>query len=202
MEHRLNLSQFAHIVLRWSWLILLAGALAGGTAYSVSQSLPKEYQSQAKILIGSLAEVNYDQQLGNQQLAATYAGLATITPVLEGVIAELGLPDDPVSLVSRIDVTAPVNQAIVTVVARASSATGSAQLANALAAEVVKLGVVSGKPNPASVIQPAIPPVDPSSPHILVNTVIGVVLGLFLGSGLAVLLSSLRNRSRSETQST
>lgn len=192
MELRLNLSRFAYIVLRWSWLIVLSGVLGGAIAFLASQALPKEYESEAKVLIGSLSEANYDQQLGYQQLAATYAGMATITPVLDRVIAQLGLADDPAELASRTDVRAPLNQSMVMVVAKASSAVGSSQLANALAAEVVKLGESPDKANLASLIQRAVPPVGPSAPNVFVNTLIGAVLGLSLGTCLALLLVSWR----------
>jgi capsular polysaccharide biosynthesis protein len=196
MEPPVNLSQFASVFFRWFALIVLFAVLGGAGTYLASQSLPKEYEAEAKILIGSLSDASYDQQLGYQQLAATYAGLATITPLLDRVIAELGLPDDAAKLAGRIDVRAPLNQSLVTVVARAPSALAASQLANAVAAEVVALDTGAGATTLAAIVQTAVPPLEPSGPHVLVNSVLGVVLGLILGVCLALGVTTFRFNSR------
>jgi chain length determinant protein EpsF len=48
-----------------------------------------------------------------------------------------------------------------------------------------------------TILSEALPPVTKSSPHTLLNTVLGLLAGLFLGSGLCVLLEMRRPRLRS-----
>jgi len=48
-----------------------------------------------------------------------------------------------------------------------------------------------------AVLNPAIPPVDPSSPRVFLNTLLSIFLGGFLGIGLALLLELLDRRVRS-----
>lgn len=50
-----------------------------------------------------------------------------------------------------------------------------------------------------AVLNPAVAPIEPASPRVMLNTAISVVLGLMLGMGLALLAELLDRRVRSET---
>lgn len=50
-----------------------------------------------------------------------------------------------------------------------------------------------------AVLNPAVPPTDPSSPKVVVNTLLSVVLGTMLGLGLGVLTEMIDRRVRSES---
>ncbi len=184
--------RFLSIVWRRLWLILLLTVAAGATAYAVSTWLPKQYQSEARVLVGSLTEPSIDQLQAHQQLAQTYAEVAMTTPVLERVIQQLQLAQDPEQLAMQLVVRAPLGDSIVRVIATGASPNEASQLANAMVDEIVQFGVPSDdqQPSLASVIQPAVPPNEPSSPRIFLNTLIAAALGLFLGVGLALLWAS------------
>lgn len=49
-----------------------------------------------------------------------------------------------------------------------------------------------------AVLNPAVPPIEPSSPRVLMNTLLSIVLGSFLGIGLGLLMEMLDRRVRSE----
>ncbi|WP_196855254.1 chain length determinant protein EpsF [Janthinobacterium sp. CAN_S1] len=49
-----------------------------------------------------------------------------------------------------------------------------------------------------AVLNPAVPPIEPSSPRVLMNTLLSIVLGTFLGIGLALLIEMLDRRVRSD----
>ena len=188
------LSLPARTLLRWSWLIVFLSVTAGATAFFGSQMLPKQYDSEAQVLVGALTTVNNDQLLAYQQLAQTYAEIATTTPVLTRVIDKLSLPDQATQLASRIDVRALVGESIVKVVATASSPLQASQLANAVADEITTMGRSAvDQPSLATVVQSALPPDHPSSPRVLLNTAIAAALGFVLGVGVALLVG---NRAR------
>ena len=63
---------------------------------------PREYESEARVLVGSLTETNLDQLQAHQQLAQTYAEVALTTPVLTRVIDRLGWAMDPTELVLQL----------------------------------------------------------------------------------------------------
>lgn len=180
-------------VVRLWWLIIAIAFAAGSGAFLVSRVLPPQYEASATVLVGSLVEANYDQQLAYQQLAQTYVAIATTTPVMESVANRLGGHEDPRELVKRIDVRAPLGQNIVRIRARGATGADAAALANATATAIVELGRTSDPAIPATastaaIIDPASPPDDPVSPKILLNVAVASAVGLALGVGLALLL--------------
>lgn len=134
--------------IRWRWLGRVAGlaiaagaiaaVVAAGVAFAISQTLPKEYDSQAGVIVGSLTATSTDELAAYQTLAVTYAQLATSTPLLTRVIDRLGLTDDPVELETRIIVRAS-GQGIVTIDATAATPAAAAQIANAVADQIVSM---------------------------------------------------------------
>jgi capsular polysaccharide biosynthesis protein len=186
-----ELSRFFEIVRGRLLLIALLALGSAAAAFLVSESLPREYGSEARVLVGSLTESSIDQLLANQQLASTYAELAKSTPLLARVAEKLSLSDDPTALADRIDVRAPTGQAIVRIVARGPSPVAAQQLADGVAAGILMLATPTGAvASLASIVQPAVYPDGPSSPRILLNTLIAALAGLGLGLGLALLFPS------------
>jgi capsular polysaccharide biosynthesis protein len=188
-----ELSRFIQIVRGRLLLIVLLALGSAAAGFMVSSALPREYESEARVLVGSLTESNIDQLQANQQNAATYAELAK-TPRVLGPAAELlGLGDHPAALADRIDVRAPIGQAIVRIVARAPSPLAAQQLADGVAAGIVALATPQGDTiSIASIVLPAMLPDSPSSPRILLNTLIAACAGLGLALGLALLFPARR----------
>lgn len=169
--------------------VIAAGAItavvAGGLAFLISQALPKGYDAEARVLVGSLTATSTDELDAYHRLSQTYAELANSTPLLARVVNRLGLDDDPAGLASRVDARA-TSQGILVIAATASSPAEAAEIANSIAAEVLLLATPSGKSaSLAEVIQPAVPPDRQSSPNVLINTLVAASLGLALGIAAA-----------------
>lgn len=173
---------------RWFLRIVALGLAAALVGYFASALLPREYEGEARILVGSLTETSTDQLAAYQQLAQTYSTIATSTSLLGRAISRLGLSDNPIDLRKRIDVRALQGQAIIVIDARATSPEAAALLANEIAAEVVKLGA-SSTPDASSlatIFEPASAVLEPSSPRVVLNTGVAAALGVLLGIGLMV----------------
>jgi capsular polysaccharide biosynthesis protein len=187
----LDLSRFVDVVARQFLLIVAATVLAAGSAYVVSNLLPRQYEAQAQVVVGSLTETSPDQLTAYERLAQTYAALTTSSLVVDRIVDRLALHDDPEELASRITVRVPTGQPILRIVARASSASGARALADAVAAEVLELATPP-EPNSdslASVVQPATEPNGASSPRVFLNTLVAGVLGFGISLGLALLVA-------------
>jgi capsular polysaccharide biosynthesis protein len=183
-----ELSRFIEIIRGRLLLIVLIALGSAAAAFLVSEWLPREYESEARVVVGSLTENSIDQQRANQQNAATYAELAKTPIVLIPVADELGLTEDPTAMSARIDVRSPSGQSIVRIVARGPSPRAAQQLADGVAAQIIRLATPVGKTTSiAAIVQPAVYPDGPSSPRILLNTLIAAFAGLALGLGLALL---------------
>lgn len=147
----------------WRWLGRVAGlaiaagavaaVVAGGVAVAVSQTLPKQYDSQAGVIVGSLTATSTDELAAYQTLAVTYAQLATSTPLLTRVIDKLGLAEDPVDLETRITVRAS-GQGIVLIDAIAGTPAEAAQIANEVADEIVTMALPTSTASPSPSASP------------------------------------------------
>ncbi len=178
-------------ILKYSWLIVLFGVVTGGLAYVVSNTLPKEYESESRVLVGSLTEPDLQRILGYKELAQVYASLATSPVVLEGVSATIDseLPLD--ELAEQVTSLALVDQAIIRIVGTAATAEQAAALANAVADQIVELARPAPLgPSLARVIEPAVVPDAPSSPTVIFNAAVAALLGMAIGTFVALLIAA------------
>jgi non-specific protein-tyrosine kinase len=134
------LRQQLGIVLARLPLLLASVALAGASAFFFSTLQPKVYQSEATLIVGqSLSAVNpdYNQLLVSQRLSSTYATVATTRPILTKVIDRLGLDTTPDQLARDVSASAATDGALLTIEARDNSPARAAQIANAVAEELI-----------------------------------------------------------------
>jgi polysaccharide biosynthesis transport protein len=133
------------------------------------------------------------------------AEVATSPLVLQPVIERLGLGVTPGGLASSISATVPADTVIIVVAATSEDPALAARTANAIADE---LSAVAGRLSPkrpdgteavrATVLETAQTPSRPSSPNIVRNIGLGLVLGLVAGVGIAILRQVLDTKIRSE----
>ena len=123
--------------------------------------------------------------------------------ILDPVIDELKLETTAKSLGERISASSPSSTSLIEITASGGMATESADLANAVASSLVVTidelaptsssgqGLVS-----ASIIDPATIPNSPSAPKPVTNLMLGVILGLLVGIGQALLRAVVDTRVR------
>jgi succinoglycan biosynthesis transport protein ExoP len=88
--------EYANLLWRWSWLLVLLACLAGGVAYYTSSQQTPVYQSSTLVMINaapSAASATYGSVVTSQQLVETYAQILITHPVLDGVKQQLGLTE-------------------------------------------------------------------------------------------------------------
>ena len=142
----MELRRYMLITRRWSWLIVLATLIAAAAAYGVSRRAAKQYRATATLIInqGQQAGTTYSDVLASQQLAKSYATVATSRPVLSTAAAGLGLGPGAVSstcaclvngrsTILRVSADVPANTQLITVSATSGSAKFAAAGANAVA---------------------------------------------------------------------
>lgn len=125
-----------------AWLPLLATAtfLAGGTAFLVSSLQQKVYEAKATLIVGqslSAANPDYNQLLVAEGLSGTYASIAETRPILEKVIADLGLQATPAELASRVQVDIPGSSTLLTIKVRDTNPSTAAAIANELSSQLI-----------------------------------------------------------------
>lgn len=205
----LELSDYLR-VLRRHWISILACTLLGLlVAGLVSLALRPTYTAQTQLFVaiqtsGSVS----DLQQGNtfsQARVQSYVETATTPVVLQPVIDSLGLETSAVELGKKIEASADFNTVIISISAVDSSPVQAAAIAQAVGDSLVdairtlespSLGGTS--PVKLSVITPASAPTEPSAPNTQMNVTVGILGGLILGVGIAILRTTLDTKIRGE----
>ncbi|MFJ4039194.1 polysaccharide biosynthesis tyrosine autokinase [Microbacterium sp. NPDC090007] len=203
----MELSDYIRI-LRKNWLVLLvltALGLTAATAYTLTRT--PIYESSSTVFVstqagGTAAELQQGSTF-TQARINTYVGLATAPIVLDPVISGLGLTTTAAKLAEDVKAAAALNSTLITVTVSNPSADESAAIANAvadsLATVIPQLEPASNNgssPVRLSRVRDAEPALQASSPNVPLNLALGVLVGLALGVGTAVLRTVLDNRVR------
>ena len=178
------LLQFLH---RW-WIIVIAGLVCGVTAFLLSAFvLPKEYESTTSIYIldkkENTAITAADIQLGTQ-MTKDYAEIIKSRTVLDRVAAEYGLDISYDKFCDRISVSTQTDTRIVSISVRDRDPSLAKDLADAVrnvASERIT-GII--ETNAVNIVDEADTPDGPASPNVLIWTMVGTLLGVFLSAAV------------------
>jgi capsular polysaccharide biosynthesis protein len=124
-------NEYAGLLLRWSWLLILLALIAAGTAYEVSKRSAPVYQASTLIMINGAPGVQsdaYSSLYMSQQLTTTYAQTMTTRPMLDAVAKKLGLKSLPAS----IQVQTVQNTSLMRIIVQGSNPDQVALIANTM----------------------------------------------------------------------
>lgn len=191
-------------VLRRRWRIVAALlTLALVTAVTVTALSTRVYQADSEVFVslqdaGSGTTSNaYQGNLFSQERVKSYAKIANSPRVTGPVVTQLRLDLTPEQLSGRITATAPTDTVLVDLVVKDPSPARARDIANAVSQQFAR--VVQDLEKPAtgrspvsvSVVRPATLPLAPVSPRTPINIALGLLVGLALGIGVAVLRETL-----------
>jgi capsular exopolysaccharide synthesis family protein len=208
-ERAVELADYLDI-LRRRWLgVLIIVLTALALASAVTLAMPKKYTATARLFIAvsgsqSATDLAQGSNFAERQMSS-YAEVATSPRVLAPVITQLGLPTTPKDLAEAVDATVPVDTVILEISATDPDPSRAAQIANAVGEELKKAtGELSRQEEDgtqavvATTIAEAEVPDKASSPKILLNLGVGLIVGLLLGLGVAMLRHVLDTKVRNE----
>jgi succinoglycan biosynthesis transport protein ExoP len=92
----MELREYASVVWKWMWLIVLATVVAGAFSWLAVKDRPPVYQTSTTLMIGqTIEQVNpdYAEFYASERLAQTYAELIKREPILRATAAALGFSD-------------------------------------------------------------------------------------------------------------
>ena len=199
----MDLTSYAHI-LRKRWrLIAACMILAVAAAVLATYSTTPMYQAQAQLFVSAGNPTN-DISGANQggqftaQRVKSYADIVNTPPVVEPVITKLKLDETADQLAQHINTTNPLDTVLLQVNVTDPDAVRAGDIANAVAEQfthvVSALETPTGSATPlvkATVVKPATRPTTPVSPRPKVNLALGLLIGLAIGVGGAVLRETL-----------
>ncbi len=192
-------------VLRTRWrLIALSSILGVGAAVAATLGATPRYQASAQLFVstaaGPEASIGGLQQGGQfaQQRVKSYADIVDSPPVLNAVIDDLDLTVSQQRLEERISAQAPLDTVLINVDVVDESPPQAQAIANAVAARFTAVAAELETPDGAatspvkvSVVRAADLPGVPISPRPKLNLALGLLVGLAIGVGAAVLRETL-----------
>lgn len=130
-----DIKGFFYMLWSWAWLIVLAGVLAGATAFVVSTRMTPIYETDTRLLVSdppAMRSIDYTAMVSSQSMTSTYAEMLVDRPVLQGVIDRLGLATTPELLKENIEVEIVRNTQLLVVTVRDPNPKQAADIANAI----------------------------------------------------------------------
>ena len=197
-------------ILRAHWVGVLVLALIGiGLAAAYNLSQPKVYEATSTGYVSSgdssdPATASIADTLAKSRVKS-YVDIATSTRAAQDVIDSLGLDESPAALVGQISVNQPTDTVVIKISARAATP-GRGPAARRCVGEGAGQGGRQGRRctsarRPAGLrVVPytsAVLPSTPVLPRTNLNLALGLVLGLLLGFGYALLRHQFDRRIRS-----
>lgn len=190
------------IAKRWKIVALLViVCLSAGVAMTVLTTPTYQASTQLFVSVKSDTTTGSDLFQGSSfttQRVKSYTAIASSPQVTRSVVDRLDLPITPEALASQIEADAPLDTVLINLRVTDTSPVRAARIANAAATEFV--GVVQELERPSdataspvklTVTERAQAPLEPISPRPLINTAFGLLVGLALGVGVAVLRETL-----------
>ncbi|KDA04905.1 chromosome partitioning protein [Microbacterium sp. CH12i] len=204
----MELSDYIRI-LRKNWLVIVAATLIGlAAAAGYSLTRTPIYSAQSVVFVqsqagGTASELQQGSSFAQSRIV-TYVGLVREPVVMNPVITELGLDVSADVLAESVTSSSPLNSTLIEITVEDPDPVHAADIANALgaslAAAVERIDTPAGtdvSPIKLTRVRDALAAQAPVSPNVPLNLALGVLVGLALGVGIAVLRSVLDNRVRS-----
>jgi non-specific protein-tyrosine kinase len=104
----MELRQYASVVWKWLWLILLSAAVAAALSWLAAKDQPPIYQTSTTLMIGQAiekADPSYADFYTGERLAQTYSELIRREPILRATARALGFEDRWWSLRGQVGVS-------------------------------------------------------------------------------------------------
>lgn len=138
--------QILALLWRWAWLILLTSLTAGVLGLAVSLMMTPVYQASTTMLVNEAPAVladSYSAVLASDRLTRTYAEMIIKQPVLDSVIADLGLVGSREALDIQVSAAPLRDTPLIKVTVSATdpqiSAAAANQIVNVFAAQILEV---------------------------------------------------------------
>lgn len=180
-----NVIEFARFLFKKLFFVILVGILFGVLAFGLSKFvLTPKYEAETKVYVLNNSNNNNaesiittsDLQVGNY-LTKDYMELVKSRPVLEHTIKKLNLDISQDKLKSMITLDAPADTRILCIKVTSQDPELSKNIADTVREAAGKQICSIMNADAVNVVETAALPEKPVSPNIILNTIIGILLG-------------------------
>lgn len=200
-----NFKEFLEIIIKKWWLIILLTVFGFGTAYIYTvKYVTPVYEANTVLYIGqeggSLGsiDVSLGQLNANSQLLVDYKQIASTRLVINEVIKNLGLNISYDEFKDNVIIESVLDSRLFTVGFRHSDPQVAKKIADELAKQLtVAVLQIVGVEN-IRILDQALVPQVPISPNVLLNAVIGGLLGFFIALFVIILMFLINDTIRND----
>lgn len=196
-------------ILRARWVsITVIAVLAAAAGLAVSMLTTPTYEARAQVFVsvrtGGTTNDLLQGSSFTQKQVKSYTDLVTSPRVLTPVIEHLNLATTPDELATSIRADSPLDTVLINITATDEDPFVASDIANAtadsLATQVTELEKPDQDASPVKIspVRLATAPTVPSAPNTKLNIALGLLVGLALGVGIAVLREVLDTGIRTE----
>lgn len=191
-EVEIDIKEILGVLLSKLWFIILLGIVVGIVAFVYSKYVVAPvYSSTTKVYVlarqSTEANVTYTDLQTGTQLTKDYIELVKSRTVLNQVIDDLELQKTVDELGKMIDVTTQTDTRIITITVNSTDVYEAQKIADAVrTAATVHICQVMNL-EAVNVIDEADLPSAPSSPNVMKNSIIGVLIGIILAVVIVVI---------------
>lgn len=207
-EYHLELRDYMRILAK-NWLLVIGGIVLGvALAVVATLSMNPKYESTSTLYVSvrtGMADATGDLYQGAsfaQTAVTSYVDVATSALVLDRVADDLSTDLTTGQLRKMLTVTSPPESVLIKITAANPNPQLAAEIANTTGEKFTRVveneieitGRSGDSPVQVRTIDPGVVPVEPSSPNMLLNIALGLILGAILGIGLAMLRGLMDTR--------
>jgi succinoglycan biosynthesis transport protein ExoP len=188
----MSVDQFLRTLWRRKLTVLMTVLIATTTTYVLARSAPKVYAATATLFVGDrkAALDNYQALQSAQSLTKTYAELIQSRNVADRVASSLGRGQQGGDLLEDVTFTPISETQLLSITAEAGGPRDAAVLANQYARTFIdyaQTNLATQTKSEISLVDPAQPPAGAIRPRPALYSAVALLVGLFLGCGLALL---------------
>ncbi len=190
------------VLRRWWWVLLLGIAVCAGTSYTVTWLATPSYRASATLLVNRArtpGTIVYEDILASEHLVNTYTEMITTQPVLDQVVHDLNPPVTQGQLAAMIDARVLPHTQLIRLSAQHTDPQLARAVANATASAFISQNLDSqlGWPGSVSIVDAATTPTSPVPQPLMLNAVLGALVGLALAASLILVLDCLDDTIKS-----
>jgi capsular exopolysaccharide synthesis family protein len=199
-------------VLRQQWVVFVLCVILGiGGAVAANLLLPRQYESAVTWYFTTedtsdrSASAAYQGSLLSEQRVKSYQELVTGPSITREVVERLNLDITPLELADSISTSTEIDTVLLTAAVTDRSPERAHRIADTLARVLADRVVDLERPADPNappmvntrIVEPAEVPTEPVSPRPLLNLALGLLVGVSMGIGLAMLRNAIDNSIKS-----
>lgn len=200
----ITMEELIGIIWRKMWLIILCTVLGGSIAYFVtSQYVTPKYESSISMYVNNNSErnrtdVSYSDINISKELVPTYMQILKSNTIVDQVINHTGLKYTRKQMHDMVKTTALAETEIFMVKVTCQDPEHAAIIANTIAELSPKEIMRITRAGSVEVIDYAEVATKPSSPNIILNTIIGIMLGGIMSVFIILIMEKMDTRIKDE----